>query len=193
MVEHNGGDLNLRTIVHSLELRVLEHISTIEDEKVSIDSPSVSWKPPPSDLIKLNVDVALSVNTTSISVVARDHKGEVLKAWTNNISAKDPTIAEASAIRWALELVIQENYLKVIVESDAKNCVDNLNGQPEEWSWKISSLCNDSLDFALHFVSCSFCWTKREANTMAHFLAKFALHLISLFCYKKDILPPFVL
>ena len=134
MVEHNGGDLNLRTIVHSLELRVLEHISTIEDEKVSIDSPSVSWKPPPSDLIKLNVDVALSVNTTSISVVARDHKGEVLKAWTNNISATDPTIAEASAIRWALELVIQENYLKVIVESDAKNCVDNLNGQPEEWS-----------------------------------------------------------
>jgi hypothetical protein len=41
-VEHNGGDLNLRTIMHSLELRVLEHISTIEDEKVSIDSPSVS-------------------------------------------------------------------------------------------------------------------------------------------------------
>ena len=61
-------------------------------------------------------------------MVAQDHKGEVLKAWTNNISAMDPTIAKASAIRWALELAIQENYLKVIVESDAKNCVDNLNG-----------------------------------------------------------------
>jgi hypothetical protein len=153
----------------------------------------MSWKPPPSDSIKLNVDVALSVSTTSISVVARDHKGEVLKAWTNNISAMDSTIAKASAIRWALELAIQENYLKVIVESDAKNCVDNLNGQPEEWSWKISSLCNDSLDFALRFVSCSFCWTKREANTMAHSLVKFVLHLISLFCYKKDTLPSFVL
>ena len=171
----------------------MEHISTLEDEKLSIDSPCASWKPPPSDWIKLNVDATLSISTTSISVVARDHRGEVLKAWTNNILASDPTIAEASAIPWALELAIQENYLKVIVESDAKICVDNLNGYPEEWSWEISSLCNNSLDFVLRFVSCSFCWTKREANTMAHSLARFALHLTSPFCCNKDTLPPSVL
>jgi hypothetical protein len=84
----------------------LEHISTLEYEKLSIDSPCASWKPPPSDWIKLNVDAALSISTTSISVVARDHRSEVLKAWTNNILASNPTIAEASAIPWALQLAI---------------------------------------------------------------------------------------
>jgi hypothetical protein len=92
------------------------------------------------------------------------------------MSSYGPNNTEVSAICWTLELAIQENYLKVIIERDVKICVGNLIGQPEDWSWKISSLCNDSLDFALRFVSCFFCWTKREANTIAHFSVKFALH-----------------
>jgi hypothetical protein len=57
----------------------------------------------------------------------------------------------------------------------------------------MSSLCNESLDFALHFVSCFFSWVKREANTMTHALAKFVLDLSSLFVViKTPSLPPYL-
>ena len=51
-------------------------------------------------------------------MVAWDHKGAVLKAWTKKIDAYDPSIAEVEAIRWPLELVILEQYQNVILESD---------------------------------------------------------------------------
>ncbi len=47
--------------MHSLELRILEHIKIMEDEKVSTSCLCVTWKLPPSDLIKLNVDVAMAM------------------------------------------------------------------------------------------------------------------------------------
>jgi hypothetical protein len=95
--------------VHSQVLRILENIRIVEDEKVSMGSSCVNWKPPHSNLIKLNVDAAMVFSTTSISAVARGHRGKVLKAWTNKTSAFDPTIAEASSIRWALELAMSMN------------------------------------------------------------------------------------
>ena len=106
-----------------------------------------------------------------------------LLIWTNKISTFE---AEASAIRWTLELAIQENYLKVIVESNPKFV----------WTILMASLkigierLSDSLDFALRFVSCFFSWVKRETNIMAHALVKFVLYFsfpFFFFC-NKDIL-----
>ena len=44
------------------------------------------------------------------------------------IPTVNPTIAEASAILWAIQLAYLERGKKFIVESDAKNCVDALLG-----------------------------------------------------------------
>ncbi len=104
-----------------------------------------------------------------------------LLIWTNKISTFE---AEASAIRWTLELAIQENYLKVIVESDPKFVwtilMASLKIGIEKFVWTILKIgierLSDSLDFALRFVSCFFSWVKRETNIMTHALAKFALY-----------------
>ena len=70
--------------MHSLELRILKHIRIMEDEKVSTSCLCVTWKLPPSDLIKLNVDVAMGHGiqykcTTFISMMTQHYRGEVLK------------------------------------------------------------------------------------------------------------------
>jgi hypothetical protein len=39
--------------------------------------------------------------------------------------------------------------------------------------WNNYTLCNDTLALASEFVFCNFCWVKREANNVAHTLAKF--------------------
>ena len=37
-----------------------------------------------------------------MAVVACDHKGIVLKAWSKMVAADDPAVAETHAIKWAL-------------------------------------------------------------------------------------------
>jgi ribonuclease HI len=91
---------------------------------------------PPLHLIKINVDAAWNPSKASIAVVARDHRGFVLKAWSKHLDASDPMIAEATTIWWGLELAIQKGFQDIIIESDAKACIDALLGNPQETSWK---------------------------------------------------------
>jgi hypothetical protein len=75
------------------------------------------------------------------------------------------------SILWAIQLAYLEKWKNILVESDAKNCVDAILGI-SACSWNIYALCNDVKRLALDFSSCSFCWVKREANMVAHELAK---------------------
>ena len=74
------------------------------------------------------MDVATYSNSAAIAVEARDHQGTLLKAWCKPTNHLDPTITEAKAVPWDLELAISERCPKIIVESDGKNCIDALSG-----------------------------------------------------------------
>uniref|UniRef100_A0A2N9ESE7 RNase H type-1 domain-containing protein n=1 Tax=Fagus sylvatica TaxID=28930 RepID=A0A2N9ESE7_FAGSY len=89
---------------------------------------------------KLNIDAALSSDKATIAVIARDHNGTIIKAWAKHNDILDPTVAEANAIRWVQELTSSFGFEKVIVESDAKNCIDDLYGHPDSSNWRISAV-----------------------------------------------------
>jgi hypothetical protein len=67
---------------------------------------------------------------SSMAVVACDHKGIVLKAWSKMVGADDPSVAETHAVKWALDLVSLEVYQNFIVESDAKVCIEAILDTP---------------------------------------------------------------
>ena len=69
---------------------------------------------------------------------------------------EDPLVAEAIAIKWALELAISENFPNVIVESDSKICIDNFLDNSTSSYWKIDVLIPNVHGLALHFLSCCF-------------------------------------
>uniref|UniRef100_A0A2N9IQW9 RNase H type-1 domain-containing protein n=1 Tax=Fagus sylvatica TaxID=28930 RepID=A0A2N9IQW9_FAGSY len=73
-----------------------------------------------------------------------------------------PGIAEASAITWAIEMAKSENFQDIVVESDAKVCIDAINGESARVPWKLLSLCINSKFLVLEFTSCSFCWVRRD-------------------------------
>ena len=125
-------------------------------------------------------------------MVARDHRGFVLKAWSKHLDASDPMIAEATTIWWGLELAIQKGFQDIIIESDAKACIDALLGNPQETSWKTSNLFFDFKTLALKFVVCDFVWVKRSAIEVAHELSKLATPLPNPFICFQETLPPFV-
>uniref|UniRef100_A0A2N9F080 RNase H type-1 domain-containing protein n=1 Tax=Fagus sylvatica TaxID=28930 RepID=A0A2N9F080_FAGSY len=87
----------------------------------------LKWKVTEDGTIKLNVDVAISMDIAAIFVVARNYHGHIMKAWAKLIESMYPSLAEASAIYWALEQAECEKYKSICVESDAKSCIDALS------------------------------------------------------------------
>ena len=77
------------------------------------------------------------------------------------------------------------------MEGDAKICFDALNGNEDCNHWKIDFICSDSKMLSFLFISHCFFWVRREANNVAHVMAKFALVQNHAFCCNKTYLPLF--
>ena len=60
-------------------------------------------------------------------MIIQNWNGQVLKVMVKQIKMRKPKVAEAETIRWATQLAKQENLNKVIIESDAKLCIDPTN------------------------------------------------------------------
>ena len=150
------------------------------------------WQAPQPGYIKLNVDASILSDKAFIAVIARDCGGSLIKAWTKQAVTLDPAMAEAAAINWALELALAEGFINILVESDAKICVDALLGPLDKCPWKIRTVTEHSLELACLFPSCNFSWGRRDANQMAHALAKVAPSCCLPFSCLFHSLPPSV-
>ena len=123
--------------------------------------------------------------------MAHDEAGNILKGWVMSTPSLDPTIAEASAILWAIQLAQSKNFQRILVESDSKVCVDAVLDVNGSVNWDIFSLCNDTKTLALDFVSYSFVWVRREANMVAHIMAKFfPPHSLPITCFVDNLPAP---
>jgi ribonuclease HI len=116
----------------------------------------VVWEAPSIGVIKINVDAAIYLDKSIMAAVARDYKGELIKAWAKTTVYKDPTIAEADAICWALELAKTEKFEKISIESDAKVCVDALLSPTDDCPWKIHTFTLLALELAAYFFCLFF-------------------------------------
>jgi ribonuclease HI len=190
-VVHNDLKINHLAIVKNLEVRVLEHWHILNPLLVD-DTRVVSipkWFVPPPQVLKFNVDAALKDGLATLAVIVRSDSGHVLNGWPKRYDTTDPCTAEAAAILWAIELAKENNYLKILVEGDAKICIEVITEVAATIPWRILSLVNIIMVLALEFPSCSFCWVRRDANGMAHSLAKFASSLPSCFsCNSSNLL-----
>jgi ribonuclease HI len=186
---HKDPHLNIYNTVKGFELRISDHSSSITLSNNHPIAPCVKWFPPPEQVVKLNTDVAVRTSFSTIAVVACDANGFIHSAWTKHIEVIDPEVAEASAILWAIQLAKLEDFQNVIVESDSKIPVDCMNGIQAEANWKIAAIVSDVNFLSLDFVSCCFSWVKREANMVAHALAKFAVSFNSGFSCNVTSLP----
>ena len=97
---------------------------------------------------------------------------------------------ETAAINWALELTVEEGFENIIVERDAKICVDAFSCPIDFNFWKICSLTAHSLDLALKNFVCVFNWVTRDVNQLVHALAKVVFSLSLPFICNCNSLPP---
>jgi hypothetical protein len=137
--------------VIALEARIFEHLNSLKKSDNSNGANNSLWEAPIDSAIKINVDAALTPEAACIAAVTRNHNGNITRVWAKKINFLDPAIAEATAFNWALNLAIQEGFERVIVESDAKNCIEDLSCSPEAFTWRFNSLSSHSLELVSHF------------------------------------------
>jgi hypothetical protein len=191
-VVHSVKQGNIVSLCKGLDIRIIEHLQAANQIASPEPCRDAVWTALAVNQIKLNVDAAWCSVKSSMAVVARDHKGIVLKAWSKMVVADEPLVAETHAIKWAIELASLEDYQNFMVESDAKVCIEAILGAPQNTSWKINTLCFDINCLAYNFSSCKFAWIMREANMVAHELAKI-VPSPHLFICCLETLPPSVL
>ncbi len=129
----------------------------------------------------------MNINGVTITVVARNSVGHILFGLAKRIQSNDPCYAEAAAPSWALEIAILESFTDIIVEGDAKVCIDAVSVTPDKAPWKIQTLMANVFILVVNFNMCVFSWVRRNANSVAHNLVKFAsLHSYVFSCNNLD-------
>uniref|UniRef100_A0A2N9G2U3 CCHC-type domain-containing protein n=1 Tax=Fagus sylvatica TaxID=28930 RepID=A0A2N9G2U3_FAGSY len=141
-VVHNDGKLNHLAIVENLEARVLEHWFILNPllGVVARTMNPPSWSVPPSNVLKLNVDAALKDGVATLAVVVRNDMGHVINGWAKKVETTDPATVEAAALLWALEIAVENKFTKIVVEGDAKLCIDAITIETTSIPWRIHNL-----------------------------------------------------
>lgn len=90
------------------------------------ESIPVSWGKPKIGWTKLNFDGSCKgrKGNGSIGGVIRNHKAEFLLGYAESIGRTTSTIAELSALRRGLELVLENGWTDVWLEGDDKTLID---------------------------------------------------------------------
>jgi hypothetical protein len=157
-VVHNDGKLNHLAIVENLEARVLEHWFILNPllGVVARTMNPPSWSVPPSNVLKLNVDAALKDGVATLAVVVRNDMGHVINGWAKKVETTDPATVEAAALLWALEIAVENKFTKIVVEGDAKLCIDAITIETTSIPWRIHNLVHSIKVLAFEFSVCFF-------------------------------------
>ena len=140
------------------------------------NDPSISaasWAKPQTGVIKVNVDAHIVTGEyTSLGVVLRDANGVVqMMATKIMVGSREPSLAEAEAVRYGIQVARRAGYDKVWVESDAQTVVRSV--QSKEYGLApIYLIYEDIRNLAKSFIYFHFSHVKRAGNTVAHLVAR---------------------
>ncbi|KAL3622592.1 hypothetical protein CASFOL_034003 [Castilleja foliolosa] len=129
-------DANSSVMVNTVSRKAKAHWLSIL--KQSFDSSTIikTWKPPPSDWIKINVDAAFSDGKACTGLVVRDCNGSIMLASSGLHLCQDAATAESLTIMDACLLASKLSSFNVIVGSDCLSVITFINGNSCNCYWK---------------------------------------------------------
>ena len=132
------------------------------------------WQRPSKRVIKVNSDADVGKNWSSVAVVARDWRREVVFAYSKKVNTTIPLQAKAEGVLWAVQLSKFHGMDNVIFKSDSKMCMDAIASSNGSCPWLILNCILDLSGLSSCFSNLSFVWINSEANSTSHCLAKWS-------------------
>ena len=120
----------------------------LTDVPLVLPRPFYSWIRLEQGAVKINCDVAVGLDHSFIAIVVRDWRGVLIFSMSKRVETNFPIQAEAEAINLATCVAVNRGFEYVVVESDAKSCIDALKAPFDEVPWRISSITTNTLLWA---------------------------------------------
>ncbi|PON49332.1 Ribonuclease H [Parasponia andersonii] len=139
----------------------------------------VSWEKPEIGWAKLNFDGSSKgrAGKASIGGVIRNHKAEFLMGYAESIGRANSTIAELTALRRGLELVLENGWSHVWLEGDAKTLVEIIVKRRQVRCAEVQKHVSHINSIIPELNSCIVSHIYREGNRTADKLAKMGHYL----------------
>jgi ribonuclease HI len=132
------------------------------------------WTPPPPSVLGLNVDAALfpAERRMGVGAVLWDHDGSFVLSISEGLGVFPALeMAEAIAVRRALTVARDQNMPKVALVLDCLSLIQRITSQVRDRS-SLGTVIDDIKILATDFESCSFSFSSRKTNVVAHKLAR---------------------
>jgi ribonuclease HI len=146
-----------------------------------VSTSATTWTPPPLGTVLVSSDAAIfqEAGCRGVGAIMRDHQGAFLAACRQHIEGlSSPELAEAVALRRAVQLARAERVDNVIFETDCLSLVQRLNSSTMDRSI-VGMVVAEIKGVGRGFTSISFRHVKRVFNQPAHLLAKSSLDVNS--------------
>jgi ribonuclease HI len=160
--------------IFQCKISILSIVTNVVKALSNLPRGAHRWEKPEVRKIKVNVDASFhgDVRAGTTSAVIRDGQGKFLVASSTyfpNISSA--ATAEALAMMEGLALANHYGGTNVIMESDSLETINACNGD-EVWWGEESAIFADYIDLASHIDGVEYRHCYREANEVAHELAR---------------------
>jgi len=160
---------------------------------VSPNSGVIRWSKPPMGSIKFNWDASLDHTSKrmEVGIIARASTGKFYASLVSTMPfICDREVAEAMAAWQAFMFCEELGVHRVVVEGDSLNVINAINSHEDCWRScrnlveAIQEKLVQNLEWLVNF-------TRREANIVAHCLAKHVLEIHHEVAW-KEMCPPFL-
>ncbi|XP_073130037.1 uncharacterized protein [Henckelia pumila] len=173
--------------------KAVQELSSVQQGS-SLDSLS-RWEVPPEGQLRLNVDASFNEidNRGGIGGVIRNHLGQPLVAFGNSISMPESVVmGELLAIKEGIRIVRDKDFKQVIISSDFL-----FVGQAVTESYKDLSyvgVCAKEIDtMCVDLGILSVFHVRRSANSVAHYISKFACFSPTPFSWVSENFPSWLI
>ena len=151
------------------------------------------WKPPPSGTFKINFDgvIFLAEKKSGIGVVIRDSRGLVIASCSKVVhQVLGAFEVKAMAATWALSFAADVGVNRAVLEGDS---LDVIAGLREDRMVLVpyGLLLEDARFLSQQFDELRYSHTKREGNSLAHSLVRYAVGIPDFLVWMEDVPPQF--
>lgn len=140
------------------------------------NQPTVKWRPPSSEVIKINTDASFNAQSNIAScagIIARDCQGRIMFGITKRFPATSPLLAEALALCEAVAVASSFGVSRVLFENVNLNLINTCRGE-DKWG-EIQAVVHDISSMKAQFQKVGFTWVARKGNEVANHLAHLAM------------------